>query len=625
MKKILSYIAFGAATIVSASCSVNQMTPQVSSDARVQMEFTAGTVDTKTSINDLKVLWSAGDAISVFDGTNNNRFNLTGGEGTKSATFSGLAETVSEYVALYPYSANASFAGNTITATLPAEQYSTVGGSFDTMLNPAVAKSSDNTLTFRNIAGLIRINVTNVPEGLGIREIQAKAATSLTGEYTVNTSGDDFEAVASGSEVNGVRLVAKDGGELAEGAYNLVVLPGEYANFKVTVILTDGSYIAKGGENAPVATIPANGGINITIDASTATANTQGLYGLYNAGIGIEIGDKVYTPDDLNDFGNVTHINANNVSDTDLISGGVYFIDSDVTIENTKARGWNKIMLIGNDPDSRTKINLGYYIAVNNADGQFICTNIEFTDTRATGQYMFTSNYNGGYESIVFDNCKFNPLAGSAIFTANSSSNLRYLNNITFENCIISAPAYERGSGNSCRVIAITGAQIKGATINSISFKNNIVYCNNGFIDGYQLFLTPNKTDVTVNNIILENNTLINITPRTDGLISTYNLNKLSMQNNIFWIEDMQDVNYLIIRCYGSFPTGDICTNNIAYAQTYGSSGTRRYFTTFYENNGWDGAQNVDLLSQTPFDSNFDIATENFTPIAEFASYGAQR
>ena len=87
----------------------------------------------------------------------------------------------------------------------------------------------------------------------------------------------------------------------------------------------------------------------------------------------------------------------------------------------------------------------------------------------------------------------------------------------------------------------------------------------------------------------------------------------------------MQDVNYLIIRCYGSFPTGDICTNNIAYAQTYESSGSRRYFTTFYDNNGWDGAKNVDLLSQTPFDSNFDIATENFTPIAEYASYGAQR
>ena len=623
MKKILSYIAFGAATIVSASCSVNQMTPQVSSDTRVQMEFTAGTVDTKTSINDLEVLWSAGDAISVFDGTNNNRFNLTGGEGTKSATFSGLAETVSEYVALYPFSANASFAGNTITATLPVEQYSTVGGSFDTMLNPAVAKSSDNTLTFRNIAGLIRINVTNVPEGLGIREIQAKAATSLTGEYTVNTSGDDFEAVASGSEVNGVRLVAKDGGELAEGAYNLVVLPGEYANFKVTVILTDGSYIAKGGENAPVATIPANGGINITIDASTATANTQGLYGLYQAGASIEIGDKVYTPEELNDFGKVTHITTDNASTN--LSSGVYFIDSDVTIENTSARGWNKIMLIGNDTDTRTKINLQNYIAVNNADGQFICANIEFTDTRTSGAYMFTSNYNGGYESVVFDNCKFNPLLGSAIFTANSSDFQRYLNNIALENCIISAPAYEKGTGNSCRAVAVTGAQIAGATINSISFKNNIIYCNNGFIDGYQLFLTPNNTNVTVNNIILENNTLVNITPRTDGLVSTYNLNRLSMQNNIFWIEDMQNVNYLIIRCYGTFPAGDTCTNNIAYAQTYGSTETRRYFTTFYNNSGWDGAQNVQVLSETPFDSNFDIATENFTPIAEYASYGAQR
>lgn len=625
MKKVSFFVFGAAAAFASVACSVETMTPSTSADTRVPMEFSAGisddgTADSKTSINsNLNVLWSEGDAISVFDGTYNNKFDLTSGADSKSGSFSGSANEAPEYVALYPYSASALYANNTITASLPPQQYSTVDGSFETMLYPSVAKTSGNSMIFRNIAGLIRVTVNNLPDGTGVSSIQLSASESLTGAYTVDTSGEDFEAVRSDSENSGAVLMAKDGGNLAAGPYHIVVLPGEYTDFKVTVVLSDNSYVTMSGP----ASITANGGLDIAIDASAATANSQGLYGLYQAGASIEIGDKVYTPDELNDFGKVTHITTDNASTN--LSSGVYFIDSDVTIENTSARGWNKIMLIGNDTDTRTKINLQNYIAVNNADGQFICANIEFTDTRASGQYMFTSNYNGGYESIVFDNCKFNPLAGSAIFTANSSSNLRYLNNITFENCIISAPAYEKGSGNSCRVVAITGKQIEGATINSISFKNNIVYCNNGFINGYQLFLTPNNANVTVNNIILENNTLINITPRTDGLISTYNLNKLSMQNNIFWIEDMQDVNYLIIRCYGTFPTGDTCTNNIAYAQTYGSTGIRHYFTTFYEDSGWDGAQNVQVLSETPFDSNFDIATENFTPIAEYASYGAQR
>ena len=414
-----------------------------------------------------------------------------------------------------------------------------------------------------------------------------------------------------------VVLTAKDGGNLAAGPYHIVVLPGEYTDFKVTVVLSDNSYVTMSGP----ASITANGGLDIAIDASNATANSQGLYGLYQAGASIEIGDKVYTPEELNDFGKVTHITTDNASTN--LSSGVYFIDSDVTIENTSARGWNKIMLIGNDTDTRTKINLQNYIAVNDADGQFICYNIEFTDTRTSGAYMFTSNYNGGYESVVFDNCKFNPLSGSAVFSISSSStNARYLNNIAFENCIVSAPEYSRGTGNPFRIVAYTGNVLNGNVINSATFRNNIIYCNNGIVDGFQMFSVPTAAAgaTTVNNIILENNTLINLTPRTTGIISAYNLNRLSMQKNIFWTQNMVENNYVIIRCYGTYPVGDVCTDNIAYRE-----GSENTFTTFFSNNGWDGAQNVQVLSETPFDSNFDIATENFTPIAEYASYGAQR
>ena len=404
MKKILSYIAFGAVAVVSASCSVNQMAPQVSSDTRVHMEFTAGTVDTKTSINDLEVLWSAGDAISVFDGTNNNRFDLTGGEDTKSATFSGLAETVPEYVALYPYSANASFANNTITATLPTEQYSTVGNSFDTMLNPAVAKSSDNTLTFRNVAGLIRINVTNVPEGLGIREIQAKAATSLTGEYTVNTSGDDFEAEASGDEVNGVRLVAKDGGELAEGAYNLVVLPGKYDNFKVTVILTDGSYIAKGGdETSPTATIPANGGIDITIDASDPTKVSRGLHGLFMDGEDIYIAGKAYNKSQFSGDGQIDIYTSDNSS---IYAGGnlgdddIIFLTPESIIKNIG--NLNNVIIVGTDPSNKPLINktsYSYLQTTNAGIKRLIIANAKIDASAFTSSqnYLFAANNRLGH------------------------------------------------------------------------------------------------------------------------------------------------------------------------------------------------------------------------------------
>lgn len=632
MKKILSYIAFGAVAGVAASCSVDQMTPQVSSDTRVQMEFTAGTVDAKTSINDLEVLWSAGDAISVFDGTNNNRFDLTGGEGTKSATFSGLAETVSEYVALYPYSANASFADNTITATLPVEQYSTVGGSFDTMLNPAVAKSSDNTLTFRNIAGLIRINVTNVPEGLGIREIQAKAATSLTGEYTVNTSGDDFEAVASGSECNGVRLVAKDGGELAEGAYNLVVLPGEYENFKVTVILTDGSYIAKGGdETSPAANIPANGGINITIDASSPTTVSRGLYDLFMDGEDIYIAGKAYNKSQFSGEGQIDIYTSNNSS---IYGGGnlgdddIIFLTPESIINNISSL--NNVIIVGTDPSNKPSINKTSYSYLQTATEikRLIIANakIDASAFTSTQNYLFAAN-GGTFDELVFDNCDI--ILPATKFLV-SIPNKTAINNIVINNCNITVP-----ESTNNRYIIHTGTA--KTTVQYAEFRNNIFYCgaDNAIVTNFRVF-SGNTYDVSgevtnatdVNKFVFENNTLINLDYQNTALLVANNVYAASIKNNLIYI-DQQNTNknarnlLIATTTYPEANNSD-CRDNIVYDTNITDNSPA--FNMFYHsqyNNGVLGVSPTVISSSPLAEENYDDC--RFTPTPEYASYGAQR
>ena len=632
MKKILSYIAFGAVAIVSASCSVNQMAPQVSSDTRVQMEFTAGTVDTKTSINDLEVLWSAGDAISVFDGTNNNRFNLTGGEGTKSATFSGLAETVSEYVALYPYSANASFADNTITATLPVEQYSTVDNSFDTMLNPAVAKSSDNTLTFRNIAGLIRINVTNVPEGLGIREIQAKAATSLTGEYTVNTSGDDFEAVASGSEVNGVRLVAKDGGELAEGAYNLVVLPGEYANFKVTVILTDGSYIAKGGENAPVATIPANGGINITIDASNPTSVSSGLYGLFKAGEDIYIAGKAYNKSqyeeaEIRHFTTATS-SIYNSSKTNG-DGKIFFIDIKDQQGPLSIGNAGDIVVIGVDPDNkphviRSAANLASSLTTDKSRLVLHNLNIDMPNSQnnqgAAVNFGFIAN--SAFGELTLSNCDITMRDASALIQINSAGTT--IDELNIIDCNINIPA-----GTTNRYILTVGTNPH--TISSLNISNNILHCDDG-IAGTFRFINSNWTScqLVINKLDINNNTLVNLANTSTSAGIVKDIDNVTVTKNLIYFNQSID-NYDSNSSYPNFlrPTGKYpeianCYDNISYQLP--TDECQRTFRVFQDNNYTPTVGQVEnafrKLDVDPFESG-DFATFKLSP--EYASYGAQR
>ena len=634
MKKILSYIAFGAATIVSASCSVNQMTPQVSSDTRVQMEFTAGTVDTKTSINDLEVLWSAGDAISVFDGTNNNRFNLTGGEGTKSATFSGLAETVSEYVALYPFSANASFAGNTITATLPVEQYSTVGNSFDTMLNPAVAKSSDNTLTFRNIAGLIRINVTNVPEGLGIREIQAKAATSLTGEYTVNTSGDDFEAVASGSEVNGVRLVAKDGGELAEGAYNLVVLPGEYANFKVTVILTDGSYIAKGGENAPVATIPANGGINITIDASDPNTVSRGLYDLFKNGEDIYIAGKAYNKSQYEE----TEIRYFTTAASSIYNsseangdGKIFFIDIKDQQGPLSIGNAGDIVVIGVDPDNKPRVirSASYLNSSETGHSRLVMHNLYIDMPNSQNNTGSPTNIgfvaNSKFGELTLSNCDIAMRDTSALIQINRAGTT--IDELNIIDCNINIPA-----GTTNRYILTVGTNPH--TISSLNISNNILHCDDGIAGTFRFInSTQASCQLVINKLDLSNNTLVNLANTNSSATFVKEIGNATVIKNLIYFNKSIDgynpktlyPNLIRTAVAGAgYPEIANCYDNVSYQLS--TDEVQRTFRVLFDNNYTPSVGQFEnafkKLPADPFEGG-DLAT--FKPSSDYASYGAQR
>ena len=243
MKKNFLTIALSATAVAMAvSCANKENTePQVSE--RVPMQFTAGSPElTKTAIAEdgTSVVWSEGDAIGVFD-TRINKFDIIAGAGTSSGRFSGFALPDAEYYALYPYDTDAAIAGGIITATLPSTQYSTTDGTFDTMLNPAVAKAdASNGLAFEHVAAMFKINV----EGLSsaVKSISLSADQSLSGAYKVDMNQETWSAVAEASETPaGVSLVGKDDADLAAGPYYLVILPGSYTNLTLTVALADGT------------------------------------------------------------------------------------------------------------------------------------------------------------------------------------------------------------------------------------------------------------------------------------------------------------------------------------------------------------------------------------------------
>ena len=292
MNKNIILLAAGAVMLSAASCSVEEskLTP-VASDPRVPMEFT--TLSTKTALvpstND--VIWSADDAVAIFDGTYANRFTITSEPGTSSATFAGKAIPEADYYAIYPFSNDAKLNGTVISSVLPAEQHY-VAGTFDTMLNPSVAKALGGAteLSFSNVASILQVNVTGLTEGKSVREIQLKSETSLTGPYTVDLNDETVEATASGEEISGARLVSETGENLGAGPYYFVVLPGTH-NLTISVIYSDNTYstVTKDAVEMPV-----SGGRSVSIDASAAVTIENGLYGQYQAGLDIEIGGKLY-------------------------------------------------------------------------------------------------------------------------------------------------------------------------------------------------------------------------------------------------------------------------------------------------------------------------------------------
>ena len=193
MKK---YIIILAAILTVASCAPKEemdVTQQTS-----KMRFTAiheGALATKTYLSSEEdgmypVYWSENDKIKMFvsqheisDGQG-YQLDLESGAGSVESVFSGnvpaLPESSLYYYAVYPYSLAASIGGNEawesgqspaeatddswelsnyVQIPLPSvQQYSP--HSFGRDYNPAIAVSRDQTLRFKNVCGLLRINLT---------------------------------------------------------------------------------------------------------------------------------------------------------------------------------------------------------------------------------------------------------------------------------------------------------------------------------------------------------------------------------------------------------------------------------------------------------------------------------
>ena len=228
----LSYFAALVVAMVAVSCAKEIDAPVVDSTVKFTASFDASASKAvlKPGAEESKVEWEAGDQVSILAaGANYLYAAQTPGASTTLTTEATDVPAEGPYYAVYPYDADATFAEGVITTELPAEQ-TAVLGSFTTHLS--VAQAVENKLAFKNVCGLVKVNVSS--ENVTKVVLEGNSGEVVAGAINVTVSDAPTWAAVEEQGATSVALVAASG-TLAKGDYYFAVLPQTFAaGFKVT-------------------------------------------------------------------------------------------------------------------------------------------------------------------------------------------------------------------------------------------------------------------------------------------------------------------------------------------------------------------------------------------------------
>ena len=278
-RNILKAACAAIAIIAIVSCEDRIVVPEVTSEpvGKAGIVFTATTetaAATKTALSEnggnFDVVWRNGDQITIVDGESHvGKYTTTSTTTTADFTYipeSGAEATASPYKAWYPASLY-----NGGTPTLPATQNyveENISGA------PMYAESSTTTLNFKNLTGIIRLNITT-SESKIVRRITLTADQPLSGPIAnVASLNSETPVAATVSGTAGVTLECGAGVAINGTAkpFHIAVPAGTFTNLKITVETTDGQ-IQTRTSNSGI-TVARSAITNITLGFNNMVATT---------------------------------------------------------------------------------------------------------------------------------------------------------------------------------------------------------------------------------------------------------------------------------------------------------------------------------------------------------------
>lgn len=228
----LSYFAALVVAMVAVSCAKEIDAPVADGTVKFTASFdsAASKAVLKPGADQSKVEWEAGDQVSVLAADANYLYAAqTPGASTTLVTEATGVPADAQFYAVYPYDADATLAEGVITTELPAEQ-TAVLGSFSTHL--AVAQAAGTKLAFKNVCGLVKVNVS--AENVTKVVFEGNSGEIVAGAVNVTVADAPTWAAVAEQGATSVSLVAASG-TFAKGDYYFAILPQTFAaGFKVT-------------------------------------------------------------------------------------------------------------------------------------------------------------------------------------------------------------------------------------------------------------------------------------------------------------------------------------------------------------------------------------------------------
>ena len=219
MKKI-AYIL--SVALVAAACSktenpVNNNEPQQPATGEVEFSAVFDEVPVKSELSGSKVLWKAGDEISILweGGKTTAQADADGEE----ANFPTTVDAASEYFAVYPSAASVTLSEGALTVGIPAEQ----NGKFEDA-NIAIAKTVDRSLVFKNLCALGKITLSR--DDIAKVEFKGNGTHNLAGNATLSLDNNGIPSVVSvASPAETIVLTPASGDAFAAGSYYFATIP----------------------------------------------------------------------------------------------------------------------------------------------------------------------------------------------------------------------------------------------------------------------------------------------------------------------------------------------------------------------------------------------------------------